>query len=227
LSNNTAPESEERTWAGYYKDFESLPRIHEYLNNMAEFMAKCREHFPGEKILEIGTGTGVTAVYFSQSGYSVTGVDRDPGVIAINEKMNTMFGGTARFMLGDMFKLPFAPDSFDGCYHQGLMEHFDEPQIVEALKMQTTVCRRVVFAIPTLSWRGGVFGDERLWTGRRWLELLSPFRVVDVFGMAYSGLPRRGLNMFGRRISKYKPSWLYRNLALNSAGEIGFAIERR
>ena len=224
-----APGEESRwgSWAEYYKDLDSLPKIHDYLNNMREFIAKCREHFVGRNVLEVGTGSGVLAVYFSQLDYTVTGLDRDPGVIASNQKMNAILGGSARFLVGDIFHLPFREDTFDVCYHQGLMEHFDPPGIVAALKAQVAVCRRVVFAVPTLSWKGGVYGDERLWAGRRWLELLAPFRVIDVFGMAYTGLARRGLNMLGRRFTSYRPEWLYRRLALGSAGEIGFVIEAR
>ncbi len=218
---------ERRTWSAYYKELDSLPKVHEYLNNMREFMAKCRQHFVGRNILEIGTGSGVIAVYFSQSGYTITGLDRDPGIIAMNQRMNILFGGSARFMVGDMFQLPFGPDAFDVCYHQGLMEHFDPPEIVAALTAQTSICRRVVFAVPTVHWKGGVFGDERMWTGRHWLGLLAPFRVIDVFGMAYSGVAKRGLNMLGRRFTSYRPAGLYRRLALDCAGEIGFVIERK
>lgn len=224
---NKANESGRQSWADYYKDLETLPKINEYLDNMGEFIAKCREHFGGTNVLEAGTGSGVLAVHFSRSGYAVTGLDRDAGIIAMNQRMNSLLGGSARFMVGDIFHLPFGPDTFDACYHQGLMEHFDPSEIVAALKMQTALCRRVVFAVPTVHWRGGVYGDERMSTGRHWLELLAPFRVVDVFGMAYSGLVRRGLNMVGRRFTSYRPSWLYRKLALDCAGEIGFVITRR
>jgi hypothetical protein len=107
------------------------------------------------------------------------------------------------------------------------MEHFDGPDIVAALKAQTEVCRKVIFAVPTVHWRGGVFGDERLWTGRRWLELLQPFRVLEVFGMSYHAVVTRSVNLIGRRLTGYRPLLVYRKLALDYAGEIGFVITRR
>lgn len=221
----TSEESGRGSWAEYYRDLDTLPRILEYFNNMGEFIAKCREHFAGCNILEVGTGSGLMAIYFSQMNYSVTGLDRDPDVIASNQRMNAMLGGSVRFVVGDILRLPFRENAFDACYHQGLMEHFDPPEIVAALKAQTAVCRRVIFAVPTIRWKGGVYGDERMWTGQRWLDLLAPFRVIDIFGMAYNSLPTRGCNMLGRRLTSHRPAWLYRKLALRSADEIGFVIE--
>jgi len=213
------------SWAEYYRDLDTLPKIHAYLDNMGEFIAKCREHFIGGNVLEVGTGSGAIAVHFSRMDYAVTGLDRDPGVIAANQRMNVMLGGSARFVVGDILHLPFRENAFDACYHQGVMEHFDPPEIVAALKAQTAVCRRVIFVVPTIWWKGGVYGDERMWTGERWLDLLAPFRVIDIFGMAYNSLPTRGCNMLGRRFTSHRPAWLYRKLALRSAGEIGFVIE--
>ena len=194
---------------------------------MGPFIAKCAEHFDGKELLEIGTGTGVLAVYFSQLGYCVTGLDSDCGIIAANQRLNAMMRGEARFVVGDMFHLPFPNGRFDVCHHQGLMEHFDAPDIVAALMAQTEVCRKVIFAVPTKPWTGGVRGDERMWPGRQWLDLLQPFRVLDVFGMAYGGLAARVADQVGRRLTRYKPAWLYWELALRCAGQIGFVITKR
>jgi hypothetical protein len=57
--------------------------------------------------------------------------------------------------------------------------------------------------------------------------VLATFRVIDVFGMAYTGLARRGLNMLGHHFTSYRPESLYQGLALGSTGEIGFVIEAR
>ncbi len=224
-----ATPAEAGTWEAYYRGFDTLPKLQWYFANMGEFLARCQAQFggPGARILEIGTGTGILAIYFSQLGYSVTGIDLDADLIAANQRLNRLWNGEARFLVGDMFHLPFASDTFDVCYHQGLMEHFDPSEIVEALKIQTAVCRKVIFAVPTLRWRGGLFGNERLWTGTHWRNLLAPFRILDTFGMAYSGLAERFCHAAGRRLTHDRPKALHRHLALCRAGEIGFVIERR
>lgn len=202
----------------------SLPEIYRHLADMRTFIGKCRQHFPGGNILEIGTGTGVLAVYFSQMGYAVTGLDSRPETVAANQMLNRGLQGRARFVVGDLFRLPFAPNTFDACYHQGLMECFDPPDIVRALRLQTEVCRRVIFAVPTRRWPGGVRGDERLWEASHWLKLLGGFKVVDMFGASYRSFVDRGLNFAGRRFLGYRPRVLYDQLALKRAGQIGFVI---
>ena len=194
---------------------------------MQPFIAKCKTYFPGDTILEIGTGTGLMSVYFSQLGYNVTGLDYDIEIVKKNVRFNEMFRGSAAFLNGDKFSLPFAPNTFDACYHQGLMEHFDEPDILRSLRGQVEVCQRVVFTVPTVRWKGGVFGNERMWTGHHWLKLLSEFEILDVFGGAYADLPSRCLNLIGRRMTHWKPEYLYRAIALRRAGDIGFVLTKR
>lgn len=219
-------ETHVQEWGEYYKETYTLPEMHHHLQHMAPFMAKCEEHFGGKRVLEIGTGSGIIALYFSQLGYDVTGLDYDRRVLAGNLRQNRRHGGEARFVNGDMFHLPFRPNTFDACYHQGLMEHFDPPQIQDALRAQTEICRRVVFAVPTRLWDGGTRGDERMWPGAYWLELLNGFRVLDIFGMSFCGLPARALNVLSRRLTRNRPAAAHRALALRKAGQIGFVIEK-
>ncbi|NIA15540.1 MAG: methyltransferase domain-containing protein [Nitrospiraceae bacterium] len=216
-----------RKWSDYYEDSHSLAEIHRHLTNMAPFIAKVVEHFPEGRLLEIGTGTGILTTYFSQIGYQVAGLDLDRQIVAANRVQDERFGGKAAYVIGDMFTLPFAPDTFGACYHQGLLEHFDPPQIVDALRAQTAVCGKVIFAVPTAQWRGETRGDERMWPGNQWLDLLSDFHVLDVFGMSYSSLFTRAANLAGRHATNYRPARAYHSLALRKAGQIGFVITRR
>ena len=180
-----------------------------------------------KRILEIGTGTGILSVYFSQLGYDVTGLDYDPGIVALNQRLNRQWEGRASFVHGDMFRLPFPQESFDACYHQGLMEHFDEPQILEALRLQSSICKRVIFTVPTRRWTGGLYGNERLWSARYWRGLLSQFRVYEVFGCSYGNIVSRLLGFVGRKVTRDRPQFVFRAMALAQAGEIGFVIGRR
>lgn len=221
------PESTEvKSWADYYEAPYTLPEIYRHLSNMGLFIDKCTRHFPGKRILEIGTGTGLMCVYFSQMGYRMCGLDYDYGIVAKNQHLKKTFNAELQFMQGDMFDLPFAPGAFDACYHQGLMEHFDEPDILRALEHQTSVCKRVIFTVPTRHWKGGVRGDERMWNGTYWRELLKPFRIVDIFGGAYTSLATRGLHFLERKVAKGKPAFLFQNMALHRAGDLGFVIEK-
>lgn len=193
---------------------------------MEPFIDRCVRHFPGKRILEIGPGTGLISVYFQQSGYDVTGLDSDEEIVSRCNVLNQWFGADCRFIHGDMFDMPFPEDSFDACFHQGLMEHFDEPDIVRALEMQLAVAQRVIFTVPTVKWLGGTRGDERMWPGKHWLRILRRFRVLDVFGGAYASRPARAVNALDRKVLHGRWAFLTRPIALKKAGEIGFVLSR-
>ncbi|MFP4501333.1 MAG: class I SAM-dependent methyltransferase [Candidatus Hydrogenedentota bacterium] len=215
------------TWAGYYESAQTLPHIHAHLTNMSAFIAWSRRWLPGPRLLEIGTGTGAVSILFHQSGYRVTGFDYDFGVLQQDQRLDHAFDAGVRWVQGDMFAMPFAEGAFDACFHQGLLEHFDPPDIVRALHAQLRVARRVIFTVPTAYWRGGVYGDERMWPGKEWKRLLSDFRVVDILGEAYPSLPMRAVNFLGKRLTNRRPGWFFRAMAAARAGEIGFVIEER
>lgn len=221
-------EAQYDSWAAYYEENRlTLPEIHRHLGNMAHFIRACEYFAPGKRFLEIGTGTGLKSIYFSQLGYEVTGMDYDQGILSLNQGLNDRFGGKAQFLGGDIFAFPLQENSFDLCFHQGLMEHFDPPQIIESLHAQVKISKRVVFSVPTIKWQGGVFGNERMMSGAKWLDILTPFRVLHVFGGAYGNLPARLLNFAGNRLTKYQPQFLFGPLALHFAGDLGFVIERK
>ena len=213
------------SWSEYYQPDYTLPEIVDHLSNMGHMLGPCQAMPAGSRMLEIGTGTGLVTIYLSQCGYDMTGLDYDPGIIALNERLNKRLGGRASFVVGDMFALPYADGAFDAIFHQGLMEHFDEGPIVASFHEQLRVARRVIFTVPTVHWHGGVRGDERMWTGAYWRKLLAPFRVVSVFGASYPDPLTRALHFFGGRATQHRPKGLFESMAMRRAGQIGFIVE--
>ena len=68
----------------------------------------------GERILDIATGTGLTARYISHSGAKVTGVDIADGLLEAARQLSEEEGLSIDWQLGDAEKLPFDEASFDG-----------------------------------------------------------------------------------------------------------------
>lgn len=68
----------------------------------------------GERILDIATGTGLTARYISRSGAKVTGVDIADGLLEAARQLAEEEGLSIDLQLGDAEKLPFDEASFDG-----------------------------------------------------------------------------------------------------------------
>jgi SAM-dependent methyltransferase len=83
-------------------------------------MAPLHEHIvralapePGDRWLDVGTGTGAVAVIAARAGADVTGVDLAPGMIATARRLAAEEGLPVRYEVGDAEALPVPDASFD------------------------------------------------------------------------------------------------------------------
>jgi SAM-dependent methyltransferase len=68
---------------------------------------------PGQRWLDIGTGTGAVAVRAARAGAEVTGQDLAPALIKTARRLAADQGLTIRFDVGDAEQLPYPGASFD------------------------------------------------------------------------------------------------------------------
>lgn len=102
---------------------------------------------PGEQVLDLATGTGITAIAARERGAMVTGVDLTPELIAVAQDKAREAGFTdIRFQEGDAEALPFADASFDVVLSTcGHMFAPDQPKVAAELARVTRPGGRVVF----------------------------------------------------------------------------------
>lgn len=81
----------------------------------------------GKRILEVGAGTGRDAVALAKAGAEVLTLDYVPGSLGLTVKAAGMSGVTVSPVCGDGTGSPFADNTFDVVFHQGLLEHFRDP----------------------------------------------------------------------------------------------------
>lgn len=117
---------------------------------------------PGERVLDLATGTGITAIAARERGAVVTGVDLTPELLAVARSKANETGFTdIDFREGDAEALPFADASFDivisTCGH---MFAPDQEKVATELARVTRAGGRVVF----LAWtpEGGLGGWFRI-----------------------------------------------------------------
>lgn len=151
---------------------------------------------PGEQVLDLATGTGVTAIAARERGAKVTGVDLTPELLAVarDGAQDAGFGDIV-FIEGDAETLPFDDASFDVVLSTcGHMFAPDQPTVAAELARVTRPGGRVVF----LAWtpQGGLGGWFRI-TNKHVpppADLASPFnwgdpaKVRQLLGGAFSDI---------------------------------------
>ncbi len=80
----------------------------------------------GLRVLEVGAGSGRDGIVLAERGARVVSLDYSlPSLRLI--KAQASGTGPPAVCCGDAFALPFADDTFDIVFHQGLLEHFRNP----------------------------------------------------------------------------------------------------
>jgi ubiquinone/menaquinone biosynthesis C-methylase UbiE len=172
-----------RSWTEYLQS-DSLFKNAIRLQALVRILAK--HAGPGSKLLETGFGSGNTGMLLSDIGFDMTLLDVEGSLIDL---FQTRFPGRTRagkikVVQGDMYTLPFPDHSFDLIYHQGVLEHLTDAQIVCALKQQARVGRIVVVDVPHRGYPGHPYGDERLLSKRTWQRLIreADLEIIEISG---------------------------------------------
>jgi SAM-dependent methyltransferase len=79
--------------------------------------------FAGARLVEIGCGMGTDLLQFARGGAHCTGVDLTPRSIELSRLHFDLYQMRADFVLSDAERLPFADESFDVVYSNGVLHH--------------------------------------------------------------------------------------------------------
>ncbi len=93
----------------------------------------------GQKLLEIGCGTGVFLQVLHRAGFDVTGLDRSPAML---ESARERMGDRADLHLGDAAHLPFDDNEFDFSVLFTVLEFCADPGLV--LREAARVSRKAI-----------------------------------------------------------------------------------
>ncbi|MES0836613.1 class I SAM-dependent DNA methyltransferase [Nocardiopsis tropica] len=77
---------------------------------------------PGERLVDLGCGTGNSSVELQKIGYRVTGVDLSPAMVAAARGKEEMRG--INFLVGGLTDLPLPPSTFDAAISAGEVFHY-------------------------------------------------------------------------------------------------------
>jgi ubiquinone/menaquinone biosynthesis C-methylase UbiE len=104
----------------YFDEIERV-RYQEYAPWMPELMDF--NEFAGARLLEVGCGMGTDLLQFARGGALCVGVDLTPRSIAITRQRFALYRERVDLLIGDGEQLPFASDTLDVVYSNGVLHH--------------------------------------------------------------------------------------------------------
>ena len=140
MDNNISVEKwheDERVWWDKYGDYMSYQwRLTPNLNKAIR--EKLEENYtsfllnPGDKLLDLGCGSGWLSLYFSDLGMEVLGVDLSQGQInAANKLVSNRENGNLKFLCSDFIQWDSAEykDRFDKVFVNAFLHHLPEIEL--------------------------------------------------------------------------------------------------
>lgn len=144
---------------------------------------------PGMTLAELGCGPGTVSVELALHGRKVILLDFSHGVLRTTQRLLEATGVQGQLLTADLLKgLPFADRSVDIAWNAGVLEHFDDDGIRDALSEMVRMSRKAVVAmVPnggSLPYRLGKWLQERAgtwpWGHERSLRTLRPLFPATV-----------------------------------------------
>ena len=81
------------------------------------------DQFRGARLLEIGCGMGSDLLQFARGGARCVGIDLTPRSVEITRHRFKLYDAAGAFMIADGEHLPFASETFDVVYSNGVLHH--------------------------------------------------------------------------------------------------------
>jgi 2-polyprenyl-3-methyl-5-hydroxy-6-metoxy-1,4-benzoquinol methylase len=128
-------------------------------DNQGHYLAR-----PGQKVLDIGSGSCLSLLELRQMGVDAWGVEADPNVRAIAERYQL------KVHIGSIHDTPFPGETFDLIVLNQVIEHVPSPEaLLHTIKGRLNPGGRVVLSFPNAgSW-------QRKLSGSRWINWHVPY----------------------------------------------------
>ncbi len=189
----------------YLEDLKKKENVINYINDKISykknFINLIKKYSTNHKIIETGSGTGVISTYLASIGFDTTAIDIDPQMLELANHIAKMYNhdNKAKFVKDSIFELNYKDEEFDVSFSNGVLEHFNDEEIIDTLKKQMRIAKYVVFGIPTKYFRKeeAMYGDERYLPLSKWRKLIkaSGGKILEESSMGYSGAKSRILSV--------------------------------
>jgi 2-polyprenyl-3-methyl-5-hydroxy-6-metoxy-1,4-benzoquinol methylase len=221
----------EEEWSEYFQEAAkkegALVRAHLHWQSRLPAYRAIADHLAkGSRILEVGCGEAWSAIWLTDYGYNVTGIDSSRPVLELAERNKQLTDSKVSLELADAHDLSAYYGAFDLCFSMGVVEHFTPPQIEKILREQARCARFVLTTVPTPFTEylpEGTTVDWYYYSRKQWRRMFEKagIKVLSQFGFEEVGSYHRHLaKILPRAVSDLIVSKLDFSMALGTLGYV-------
>ena len=113
-----------------WENFWNPDTIDQVYSNSARIIGQIQSltELEGKRVIEIGAGSGRDGFKLVDLGAMVVLLDYADNALKVIKHLSRKLDKPVFLVKGDAFNLPFKSDCMDIVYHQGLLEHFSNPE---------------------------------------------------------------------------------------------------
>jgi SAM-dependent methyltransferase len=169
-----------KSWGEFYEYETDVPHMLNWATTHSLMISELMQY---DRILEVGTGTGLMSGILSRYCQTVISLDNCEPVLESARRSVDRIASAVTFVGGDAFDMPFADQSFDAAFSQGLFEHFSDEDILRLAREQLRVAKSSYISVPSIFYPHvgrlgpGLVGNERLKTVGFWRDIFSEFDI--------------------------------------------------
>jgi SAM-dependent methyltransferase len=122
-------ESTKEHWERFWSDGRPLEEVYSNEERIVEEALRARPMM-GTRVLEVGAGTGRDTVGLVEKGAMGVVLDYTMEALQLTRAASAPTGQTVHLVCADARAMPFPDGTFGLVFHQGLLEHFREPETI-------------------------------------------------------------------------------------------------
>jgi len=217
MSRDPQSDTWDKVWESRKGDSTEMAMLHDRMMAVLTDVVDVK----GKAALEVGAGRGADSAHLSRLGATVTVLDFSSESCKQMRKTAEQLGVDLNVVEGDATAMPFPAGSFDIVFHQGFLEHFEDPAailseqyrvlrpggylLIDVPQKYTLYTLRKKIAIMRKTWFGGW---ETQFSIGQLEKLVSScnFKVIRSYGWGFTGsfvfLRRPGIRRMWIRVAQ-------------------------
>lgn len=192
-------------WSNLYeKEILAAPSIDDFIKQKLSTKRKVikliNKYASNRKIMELGAGTGILALYISSlNNNMVDALEADYDMISLSRKyFLPRFKNSNINYLHDDIRNINVIEKYAVCYSIGILEHYNDSEIIDLIHKQTSISEYVIFGIPTKYFDEDkkLYGNERYLSLRYWRKIIkkSNCKIIEESSYHYLKFPKILIN---------------------------------